>query len=759
MPEERAHATRPNAGRARAASAAPFILYIIVLSALAGCLGLAFGKPAQAQEPQDALGTGGGPSGLKPMVSRPGIYVFRARSSVSLSEYPGVFTGAHQAMTWAEVEKSPGVYSWTFFDDWIRRQNKPVGLKLDSCLSYGAVTPNWIPTLTCNLSDGPHTIPDYWNEEFQSEFHKLILEFGRKYNDDPRVEWVEISTGRDGENQPFSEGPKNPDGTRQMDECLFAMGHGDDWVDVVNEIMGYYREAFPDKPLMTQHYPMFYRDRERRLIANAAAEIGVGFKGDGLMADRDKMTCRNSVDCREGWDGRYNDKYLAYLEDPIIGYSRTLPIGFESYRYYMPQDVLIYWSMLSGLDSHADYLVLAEDVFKDSAGNPDTAVWPILRFANAHAGRTPYNTPSVWAALRESGYTWYPKKGNYSFYLYQNDSVPGGRTKALTYRPAGSGEYQIQNTAQVEAGQTWLGNTWESWITRRTDQSSGNPYMYFDVDDRYLFGATGVVSMSVAYFDRGTDTWSLDYDGANGALMTRVIKKTNTNTWKTQPFWLTQARMANGLDGRSDFRINSNDDGPDEVIHFVQLQHLGSSPASPTPSPTLSPTASPTATPTPTPTDTPTITRTPTQTSTPTVTFTPTHTPTPTLTATPSITPTETPTPTETVTPAPTATATPAVGRIIGHVWDDANGDGLRDEGERGLAGARVTLVRRGVQDGLMQISGPDGAYEFANLQPGIYILSEVNPAGYRPTTVQKWWVYVIANWTYNVNFGAVEEF
>ncbi len=723
------------------------IVLLVAVCALASWAG----EPALAQEPQNPLAIGGGPSSGKTLVSRPGIYVFRARSSISFAEYPGVFTGAHQAQTWNDIETSHGVYTWTFFDDWIRRQNKPVGLKLDSCLSYGADVPAWIPTITCSTTNGTKVLPDYWSATYQSELRQLILEFGRKYNNDPRVEWVEISTGRDGENQPYSE---------ETDACLFAMGHGDDWVDVVNQVMGYYREAFPNKPLMTQHYPMFYRDRERRLISQSAAQMNIGFKGDGLMGDRDKMTCRESpAACKEGVDGRYNDKYLAYLEDPILGYSRTLPIGFESYRFYMPQDVLVYWGMLSGLDSHADYIVLAEDVFKDASSNPDPAVWPILQLANSHAGRTPYDTPTVWVALRESGYTWYPKQGNYSFYLYQNDNITGGRTRALTYRAAGTAAYQIQNTAEVDAAQTWLGESWESWITRRTDQATGNPYMYFDVDDRYLLGGTGVISLSVTYFDHGSDTWSLDYDAGGGAVLSRLIQKTNTNTWKKTLFWLTAARMGNGMAGGSDFRINSNGDG-DEVIHFVQLQHYGTPPASPTPSPTLSPTVTPTPVYTSTPTNTPTPTQSPTPVYTPTPTATPTHTPTltathtPTPTQSPTITPTATASPTPTVTPTTTKTVTPSVGGIIGRVWYDLDGDGVREAGEPGLGGATLTLTRRGETQGQTRVSASDGWYFFAVLQPGIYVLSATHPTGFQPTTVQRWWVSVAANWTFTIDFG-----
>ncbi|MGC8786195.1 MAG: DNRLRE domain-containing protein, partial [Anaerolineae bacterium] len=58
----------------------------------------------------------------------------------------------------------------------------------------------------------------------------------------------------------------------------------------------------------------------------------------------------------------------------------------------------------------------------------------------------------------------------------------------------------------------------------------------------------------------------------------------------------------------------------------------------------------------------------------------------------PTSTPTRTATPTNTPTPTVTLTPTPIPGRIEGMVWNDWNGNGVRDIGEPGLAGAVVRL-------------------------------------------------------------------
>ena len=135
------------------------------------------------------------------------------------------------------------------------------------------------------------------------------------------------------------------------------------------------------------------------------------------------------------------------------------------------------------------------------------------------------------------GFTFYPQYGNYDFYLEQDDAVPGGTTQAVTYRGAGSGAWEIQNTAMVDPWVTILPTTKESWITRRTDQSTSNPYMWFKADDGYIYGGTNSISITVTYLDRGTDTWSLEYDGPSGAYtLAGTITKSDTGAWQSTRF-------------------------------------------------------------------------------------------------------------------------------------------------------------------------------------------------------------------------------
>jgi hypothetical protein len=126
--------------------------------------------------------------------------------------------------------------------------------------------------------------------------------------------------------------------------------------------------------------------------------------------------------------------------------------------------------------------------------------------------------------------------------------------------------------------------------------------------------------------------------------------------------------------------------------------------------PTPRPTARPQATDTPAPTDTPEPT------------------------TAPESTPTEEPSPT------PEPTATPVPGALSVYVFDDRDGNGLREAGEPLLAGARIDLMTMDRQAvGSYTTTGGAEPYTFGDLQPGNYIVTESDPPGYASTSPNQW--------------------
>jgi hypothetical protein len=73
---------------------------------------------------------------------------------------------------------------------------------------------------------------------------------------------------------------------------------------------------------------------------------------------------------------------------------------------------------------------------------------------------------------------------------------------------------------------------------------------------------------------------------------------------------------------------------------------------------------------------------------------------------------------------------------LSGYVYLDANRDGIMDAGEQGIGGVTINLA--GTNDlgqavSLTKQTGADGSYRFDGLRPGVYTLSDLQPAGYLP--------------------------
>ncbi len=102
--------------------------------------------------------------------------------------------------------------------------------------------------------------------------------------------------------------------------------------------------------------------------------------------------------------------------------------------------------------------------------------------------------------------------------------------------------------------------------------------MQFNVADNLLFQGqpTSRVRVEIDYFDSGTDTFSMQYDGIPGQFEGGgSVVKTNTNTFKTASFYLCDVYFGN-RDNGADFRISDNQDGA-EYIQAVRVIGLVSS--------------------------------------------------------------------------------------------------------------------------------------------------------------------------------------
>lgn len=516
------------------------VLVLAALLLIGGWSAVRAGRPAApAPTPQPASlpgAYGSGPA-RSSTLEDPGLYVFLDYSNMNPAHYPYI-VGGHELFLWRDIERNQqGVYDWSVVDDWIDAQTslgKPVAIGFNSydgqCCG-GERLPTWYKQqypdgyLTCSGV----IIPKYWSSAYQNAWNSFIHAAAARYDNDPRVKWVVISAGMYGETIPAE---------NAYDACLSSNGLTSDlWTSTVNEITDIYNSAWQSQPLFIQYAPYFLDRRERRDFTDYAGSLGIGMKHNQLEVDGDDRV----ID---------DPGYMFYRSgqyDPMFTFMDVLPSAWEAYRQQFPNETVSYWSFLNALDKHPTYITINRLMILTMT----PLETELMHFTNRYLGRTRADTPTVWTALRETQYTWYPQRGNYNFWLYQRDSAPGGRTVPL---------WSVTNDPRGR-------------YTRRTDGATGNPYMYFDVDDGYMVGGSNSVSVTVTYLDQGTGTWRLEYDAVHDPYAVAFeVQKQNTGQWRNVTQVLNDVHFANRQAG-SDFRIwNGGND--DEIVHMVHVERL-----------------------------------------------------------------------------------------------------------------------------------------------------------------------------------------
>ena len=475
----------------------------------------------------------------------PGTYVFLDWRHTNPVQYPYV-TGGHQVFQWNKIENlTQGVYNWQVVDTWLAAEaalGKPTAIAFnsyDGLCCGGAWLPQWFMQqrpdgfVTCTINNQSHIVPKYWSSSYLQAWSDFVHAAAARYGNDPRVAWIETSVGMFGETIPAD---------NELDGCLAANGlTAAGWVQTVNAITDIYNSAWQNKPLMIQYAPFFVQRWERREFTDYAGSVGLGFKHNHLLIDHDDQVINNP---------NHLD-YRAGQYDAMFSFPNTAgPLAWEIYReqtgLWTESDV--YWGLLNALDKHPAYFIAKYDLL--TGATPfEAQLW---HYANRYLGRTLEDTPSVWTVMREPLSTWYPQRGNFTFWLYHNNSVPGGVTVPLW------------NVTSDMRGR----------YARRTNGVANNPYMYFNVDDGYMLGGSNAVSITVTYLDQGTGTWRLEYDAVGDPYAVGfTVQKQNSGQWRSVTQVLNNVTFSNRQAGGSDFRIyNGGDD--DDIFHLVDLTRL-----------------------------------------------------------------------------------------------------------------------------------------------------------------------------------------
>jgi hypothetical protein len=557
---------------------------------------------------------------------------------------------------WYEVNPGNGTYNWNYIDGPLAKSTaqvavvegtpipKPLNLNVFAHTTESENTspyfvdyaPDWLYPTTQPIVNGRRAgyqvvsgaqsaaIPWYDRSEWCNAQVAFITALGARYGSDDRIDAVIINTGLDGETQPA----KEAGGVDWTNACYGTDANAVPYtfqMRTVPTLMAAYRSAFPNKPVFVNAAPG--GSDMRRLTGKWAAESSpvIGLKHSGMWTDMQGHEGYASDGTTKITTGTL-DTYSGHVGswDMLRIYSDTLPIWLESpYAPYTRENA--YWSVLAGLHYHPDAIDYHAQYF--------TLLGDYMPWIASYLGKSAATTPSVWTVLRD---TEYPKiasgstyqsghRGDWTFYLTRLEGYADGDTVRVW-----KSELPAAAQSHIYARQA-----------RRTDQEGSSQFIYFDIADGYPYvgqvpisepGGRVYYDVTLKFVNRGTDTLSLQYMSYDGITTTHTIQKGAAlgaaNTWVTATVRLNDAYFNDNLSG-ADFRINSNADGLDEIIHMVDVKGYWFTGEEPTATPTG------TATNTPGPSNTPSIT------------------------PTASNTPAQSPTPTSTETPLATATIAP----------------------------------------------------------------------------------------------------
>lgn len=253
------------------------------------------------------------------------------------------------------------------------------------------------------------------------------------------------------------------------------------------------------------------------------------------------------------------------------------------------------------------------------------------KFAPAQARITSDNKVEIWSdsisqpAAARYDYEKFPMNVT----LYNNEGYPASPFR--TYKDSDVPVPVVDKIATIQLGSTNVGqyitqngstvtdpNNWQYTVPVTNYNGSdcrkipfyngGNPpsgnvhRMCFKLDDSFMiispstitYDGTGkrtspiittgqTATIKVTYFDSGTDTILVSYNGVDNAGTARnpryriapTITKTNTNTWKTVSLTVNDAIFLHELDGSGDIEIRCNstpaDTGVDDYISKVEV--------------------------------------------------------------------------------------------------------------------------------------------------------------------------------------------
>jgi hypothetical protein len=546
------------------------------------------------------------PQGVPPV-----IYEMYGTANQNFGDQSGA-VGSWFAPGWSEIEPQDNQFNWGPIDSYLNSfagkttttkngqkipvpQGIGINLLVEACggtdsspspeKCTGLQVPKWLLDKTgFNISRSepqPNCGTAYfpkWNDPvFQEQYTELVKEFGKRYDKDPRIAWIAINSGPYGEAiSTMYNGRRKPDGSA-CPPFNTSQGFGN-WLigsspNSLSQqgLIKIYRSAFPTKALIIINTGADYR----KTLAEQALEVSppVGIKMHSWQPDLPQQFSDSSqVNVIKWYQDTCQQKGLS-----------GCITGLE--HFYANNRPQTYWAMLFLITHH---LTLADipkahiealknldncDLYKEN-GQPVGDCYPMWQLVENHLGRDVYSAPSVLTVLRDTVHTdasyantaWDTRGefGNWSRYLTLITNTKDSSEYPSVHCQSLKAPYNKVNTDRIFG--CWDGM--DRIVARQT--TAQKPYMDFFIDSRWPAKQSTGFKLEIIYIDNGTDRFNLSYKDSSNQTQTVTVQKNNTSRFVRHLFNLPSMAAKFSLSGTSNFRLDDNGDGS-EQIHLVHL--------------------------------------------------------------------------------------------------------------------------------------------------------------------------------------------
>lgn len=400
------------------------------------------------------------------------------------------------------------------------------------------------------------TIPKMCEPQWQEEYKNFIYALGNRF--DKKLSAVLVSLGYDDE-AVWVKNINNCD----YKKALAPLCPETEFKKLIKKSIGWYRDAFPNTPVYLQG---LHEDYQYALSLNPA----VGMKTDNWTPSTGRWVYKSNSDI--------NGESKLWLNHPHLprgfesSYGAWFMDGEENYRRGVFAGT--YWMLIGMLTHRPEFIDLHSDHF-----NAFLKIPYLSQFVNLQLGKNVFDTPVVWTVLRDlengekkeeldcwiSGFY-----GDYMNYLYRRENLEANHTTTVSREELPT-EAKYQHYTIPPVSPRYEEKKIPLTIAaRKTNYSSGNNYMSFDIDNAWAYRQESVYTIGLVYLDLGSDKLILEYPNKQNEIVKKEITKTNTKKWILKHIVLNDAYFGDQLEGMTDFRIYNNKDG-DEIVHRVEV--------------------------------------------------------------------------------------------------------------------------------------------------------------------------------------------